>query len=338
MINKVILSETELKTYTANKSVAARAKGLLQQQLATWPEINKSFNTLEKVKTRSIDFGGFEIKLQFNPARIKSTTADIEKNIGESDSVLSSKNLPPLQRGIKYYKDYLILCNPYPIFNEHFTIPKIDVVPQSISNHFGDMLLLARDFQESYFVFYNGPKCGASFPNHMHFQAGLKNSLPIESEYNSIIKNNSEILLLEKNIMIYAAQKYLRNFIAIESGNRLEISNAFGMIYNSLKSLFNLTEEPLLNIISCYVDKAWRIIIFPRHLHRPNYYYRNDNKKLLVSPASIDMGGLMITPREEDFEKIDNETIADIYRQASIPNEFFDYLKKKLKSVFNKDK
>jgi len=335
MINNIILSEKELKNFTTQKSVAARAKGLLQQQLSVWPKLNKSYKNLSRVKTRSFDFDGFKIILQFNPARIKSTTADVKENISKSESELSYKNLPPMQRGLKYYKDYLILCNPYPIFNEHYTIPTIDIVPQSIKNHFDDMLLLARDLKESCFVFYNGPKCGASFPNHMHFQAGLKNSLPIEDEYEAIISGNEKVLVSDKNIKVHAVNNYLRNFISIESSNRLEIENAFGIIYNSLRLLFNSKEEPLINILCSYVDKVWRIIVFPRHLHRPNYYYRNDKEKLLVSPASIDMGGLMITPREEDFKKIKRETIADIYRQASIPLEFFDYLKKNLLSAFN---
>ena len=121
------------------------------------------------------------MKVQFNPGRYISTSAKVdEKSINDRKCFLCPANLPEEQKGILYEEEYLILGNPFPIFPEHFTIPNINHVPQQIKNNFPLMLKLTKDLSKHYVVLYNGPKCGASAPDHFHFQAGTKNFMPIE--------------------------------------------------------------------------------------------------------------------------------------------------------------
>ena len=198
-MRKVLIDENELSRFTKDRDIASRSKALLDSQMAGWDFLKQNYNNLKNVRTKKFEFDGFNIKIQNNPDRIISSTADVSGNTNLTDnSFLHHKNLPEEQKCIRYYKDYLILCNPYPIFPEHFTIPSVIQKPQSIIEHVKDFLFLSRDMQKLYLVLYNGAKCGASLPSHLHFQAGTKNFMPIDEEYNNIIKSHSRKIQFNK--------------------------------------------------------------------------------------------------------------------------------------------
>ncbi|MDR0540860.1 MAG: DUF4922 domain-containing protein, partial [Dysgonamonadaceae bacterium] len=224
---------------------------------------------------------------QFNPARIISSAAKVDtKSISERKCFLCADNRPPEQKSVPFKGQYSILINPYPIFPRHLTIPALEHTPQLIASRFGDMLDLAQQLDD-YIVFYNGPKCGASAPDHFHFQAGNKGFLPIESDRN------------------------WENVIRIESENKQEILDLFQQIYDSLPLQPDDT-EPMMNILTWYENGKWITCLFPRKKHRPACYYAEGDANLLISPASVDMGGVFITSLEKDFEKITAEDIARI--------------------------
>ena len=155
-----------------------QVKALFNEQTANWALARNNFEGLKTVQTKTFAFGDYDVRVQFNPARIVSSGAKVDaKTIAERKCFLCAANRPAEQRSVEF-GDYEILVNPFPIFPEHFTIPRKEHVDQQIKPFFADMLRLAKAMDE-YLVFYNGPRCGASAPDHMHFQAGTKDFLPL---------------------------------------------------------------------------------------------------------------------------------------------------------------
>lgn len=321
------------------KTIADKVRWLLNYQRDGWELAKNGYSSLEQVEVKQFEFDNYIIKVQFNPGRIVSTSAKVDKkSIEERKCFLCYANLPQDQKGIPYFRDYLILINPFPIFPEHLTIPKIDHVPQYIEGNLNGMLNLTKDIGEYYTVFYNGPRCGASAPDHMHFQAGIKNFMPIDTELDELIKNRKSILFEKDSLKIYGISDYIGKFFLIEGNERKSIIEYFLKFYRVLESLdADDPDEPMMNIICSYINKKWRVIIFPRMKHRPDYYYREEESQYLISPAAVDFGGVLITPREEDFKKINKDIIIKIFRQVSISPEIFEFYRKKLKKDINLD-
>ncbi len=321
------------KSLKIKNTLAKEASLLLAEQKKDWDILAKGYSDLNLVKVKTFSYNKFKIKVQFNPGRITSSSAKTDsKSIKSRQCFLCKENLPKVQRGINFIDKYSILCNPFPIFPEHFTIPKITHEPQLLYDNFDDMLELTKVLSDKYTVFYNGPQCGASAPDHMHFQAGSKNFMPIDTEYDELIKNKSSYIFNHKELKIFAAKNYLRNFIGIEGSNKEEIIKSFNLCYKIIHSFDNKNEEPMINIISSYIDGKWRIIILPREKHRPEQYFAEGEKNILLSPASVDMGGILITPLEKDFNKISIDDITDILRQVSINDDKFEQIIKTIKN------
>jgi ATP adenylyltransferase/5',5'''-P-1,P-4-tetraphosphate phosphorylase II len=304
------------------ETLSSQIKNLLDSQIVDWELAKNNYKGLESVKVKDFSFDGFSIKIQFNPSRIISTSAKVDaKSIQERKCFLCKENLPKVQTGIDYKNEYIILVNPFPIFPEHFTIPKVDHKPQRIKENFEDILDLSKDLQDRYAVFYNGPKCGASAPDHMHFQAGIKNFMPVDYEFESIQKitlSNSD------NLRISYTENYLRNFISLESPDKYQITKAFNKVYDSIEQVEAKDDEPMMNVVASYQNDEWRIIVFPREKHRPSHYFEEGEKQILLSPASVDLGGVCITPREDDFNRITKRDIKDILTQVGVGKEKFD--------------
>lgn len=265
---------------------------LFQDQLNDWELAKNNYKALEQVKIKTLDVNGHPYKVQYNPARIVSSAAKVDsQSIRERKCFLCSNHRPPEQKGIPFKEQYTILINPYPIFPRHLTIPASEHTPQLIASRFGDMLDLAQQLAD-YVVFYNGPKCGASAPDHFHFQAGNKGFLPIENERN------------------------WGNAIRIESENKQEMLDRFQQNYEALP-LQPDDAEPMLNILTWFGNGKWTTYLFPRKKHRPACYSAKGGANLLISPAAVDMGGVFITPLEKDFEKITAEDIAGILDEVN---------------------
>jgi len=335
MIERILLPEEDLNN-SSSDSYLDKAELLFNHQIHNWELAKKGYESLKSVQVREFQFDDFVIKVQFNPGRIISSAAKVdEKSIRERKCFLCYNNLPEQQKAIAFGNNYLILVNPFPIFPEHFTIPMIDHLPQSIEENFRTMLNLTKAIGEKYTLFYNGPKCGASAPDHMHFQAGTKNFMPIDLEFEVIINKSCKILFEDSETQIFSCTEYLRKFFAIETSSKVKAIDAFGAIYNSLlRNMKSDETEPMMNVITRYNDDKYIIIVFPRSKHRPDYYFAEDDKKIILSPASVDLGGVCITPRQEDFEKITKEIIADIFKQISVGAEEFEFYSKNLSEQF----
>ena len=331
MIQEKTILLQELARFGDVSTLNEQAKTLVIEQTNSWKLAANNYFGLTRAENKKFDFGHFKIVAQFNPERIRSSAAKTDaKSIAERPCFLCIENLPSEQKGILYQNDYLILTNPYPIFSEHLTISRLDHTPQQILPHFSEMLDLSKKLND-FTVFYNGPKCGASAPDHFHFQAATKSVMPVEMEFSLLEKQFSEVLFQNEKVKIIAIENYLRRFIAIISKDKNEIQQEFELLYKNLKT--DSAEEPMMNILSNFEYDTWRTIIFPREKQRPTHFYRKDKNRILVSPAAAELGGILILPNKEDFEKITKKDIEEIYGEVTLNRDDFAKLKRTAKKL-----
>lgn len=298
-------------------SLQEKIQDLFHHQILHWPQARKFYDSLQEVRTRTFSFDGFEVQVQFNPARAASTSAKIDpKSIAERKCFLCAENRPVEQNGIAW-GNYTILVNPFPIFPRHFTIPRVEHVDQQIFPFYSDMLALAKELSD-FVIFYNGPECGASAPDHMHFQAGDKNYLPLITDYFRLKATHTEVMESGNNYRIVEMKNYLRTVICIESDNEQASLAAFENIYRQLQQ--HDSKEPLMNIVCCIVNNSWHTFILPRKAFRPWQFNATDEQQLMISPATVEMCGILITPVEKHFEKIEQQDIESIFEQITLPN------------------
>jgi hypothetical protein len=309
------------------------AKELLESQKKEWSMLAAGSASLSTVEVKKYEYEGFTLKVQFNPGRIISTSAKVDaKSINERKCFLCPQNLPPEQKGILYKDEYIILCNPFPIFPEHYTIPAVEHTPQLIEGKFATLLEISKDLSSSYTVFYNGPKCGASAPDHFHFQAGDKFFMPIDDDFEYMSGLYGAELFSENDIKITAIDDGLRKMIAFESSDISVLSESLDRFYDTYKN--GLPEEPMINILSFYETDNWRVVVFLREKHRPTHYFREGAEQIMLSPASVDLGGVCITPLEKDFRKVDEKILKEIFNEVFLSEEKFAAVNEKMKTVF----
>jgi hypothetical protein len=332
-LDQIAISETELAPFVNGNTQAGKAHALLEQQKGVWELLRNGYDTLRTVRTRAFEFDGFQIKVQFNPGRLTSTVAKVDAaSIKVRKCFLCTENLPPAQRGIPCDGEYLVLCNPFPIFPEHFTISSVRHTPQLIRDSFAALLQLTRDLGSRYTVFYNGPRCGASAPDHLHFQAGNRSHLPIDAEYDLVKEKLGSRLVRSGVLHAYAFEDYLRRHVAFESPDATLLQRAFGALYEVLQDGGPAGEEPMMNILGFYTNGEWRIHVFPRAKHRPAFYFKEGDEKLLISPAAVELGGICTTPREQDFERVTREHIMEMYYEVCVSMDKFAGIKTRLAS------
>ena len=308
-----------------------KAERLFEHQLQNWGLASYGYKSLSSVQIKNFEFDNFSIEAHFNPGRLISSSAKVDtQSIRERPCFLCIDNLPSEQKAIKVFGSYILLINPFPIFNNHFTIPSVYHVPQLIKPEIESLFTISSMLGKDYSVFYNGPRCGASAPDHLHFQAGDFGFMTIDNEYDEILTKFGEVVFEDNDLVLTSVIGCLRNFISLESNNILKLANEFNRIYNVLNKVHS-DIEPMMNII-CSYNNGWRVLVFPRSKHRPTYFYEEGNNKILISPAAVDLGGVLIFPREEDFNKITKETVIDIFRQVTFSNDEFKYISDKLRN------
>jgi len=302
---------------------------LFTAQLGEWELAGTNYRLLENVKTRRLTFPGFEVLLQFNPERMVSSTAKVDaKSIGARPCFLCEKNRPHQQRGVRFESDFTILVNPFPVFSRHLTIPSDGHTDQRIRYNFGKMLSLAEALPD-YVIFYNGPQSGASAPDHFHFQAGKSGFMPVEKDFLSGKFAINEFT--RKGAEAWRWKDYLRGIISLKGQEREPLEALFHKFFERFSALQPDEPEPMMNILVNKTEKFWIVHIIPRKKHRPVQFFAEGKDQLLISPASVDLGGMVITPREEDFRKINAGDISDIFRQVCYADEELHHILSDLK-------
>lgn len=301
---------------TDGKQVSSeKANELLKNQIKSWPLARKNYKKLHHIRVHSLDMGGFIIRVQFTPSRILSSSAKIDfRSLSERPCFLCKKNLEKEQISMPFENHFHVLCNPYPIFPEHFTVPLLKHSPQEILSTFEDFLKLCK-YMDKHTIFYNGPKSGASAPDHLHFQAVTRNIMPMDMEIDDRVSSSGEIIMSSKDGTLYSVTHYLRNGFVIKTSAQDSAVRLFKAVYNALP-LKPDEDEPRMNLFGSYLNGEWTLIIIPRREHRPKQFYAEGYDKILVSPGAADMGGLFVIAREEDFEKINVRLLRDIFKQV----------------------
>jgi ATP adenylyltransferase/5',5'''-P-1,P-4-tetraphosphate phosphorylase II len=314
----VLITSRELQGHGAGAGLASRVHALLEQQRKSWEMLRTGYDSLRSVQTRDFQLDGVSVTVQYNPGRMTSSSARVdEHSIRNRKCFLCPAHLPQQQRGILYEERWLILCNPFPIFPEHFTVVHVDHTPQRILGSFEAMLRLSRDLAEGYTVFYNGPRCGASAPDHMHFQAGSRRFMPLESQYAVLRQARGKEAFRGPGVRVVGVGEFLRPFIAMEGEDAGRILDAFQRLAAALAANGDEAEEPMMNILAFY-EEGWRVLLFPRRKHRPSFYDEEGERKILVSPAAVDLAGVCILPRDEDFRKIRLQDLETMFREVCV--------------------
>ena len=302
-------------------NLTQRAQALLEEQKSGWDVLRGGYASLARVETRTFAFDGFEVQLHFNPGRLTSSAAKVDaKSIAQRPCFLCPHNRPPEQRAIELHDDLLLLCNPFPIFPEHFTIPTRAHQPQRIRPIFPLMLDLACELGPRYTVFYNGPQSGASAPDHLHLQAGNANFTPADREYAALPKRR---LVETESLRAFAVDRYLRRLVSFEGSDRGQLARAFDLVHAALEPR---EDEPMLNVFASYAHEEWRVTVYPRARHRPAAYFAEGDAKLLLSPGAVDMAGAVIVPVERDFGRITKDDLVRMYDEVTIGAEQFERL------------
>ena len=302
-------------------SIQEKADALFKDQLNSWPLLGANWEKLGEARVKEFEFDGFSIRVQCNPRRIVSSAAKVDSvSIEKRPCFLCTENRPPEEKNVWFGEDYEILCNPFPIFREHFTIASSEHTPQVIEPEFGNLLELSRALP-GLAVFYNAPNCGASAPDHMHFQAGNRGFMPIEKELPVLKAKYGRVLYEDSQMGVWAVDDGLRRFYVAESASRKQLEEYAALAFHMIREL-KKGEEPMINILS-YFHEGWQVLLFPRDKHRPWQYFEEGEKNILLSPASVDMGGTLITPLEKDFQKISRDDIVDIFSQVGFSEDNF---------------
>lgn len=286
-------------------------------QLERWGDARRRYRELRNAKTRELTVGAFSILAQWNPARIGSTGAKIDaKTLAERPCFLCEQNRPKEQVKKSIDSHYDLLVNPFPILPVHFTIPSVKHEPQLILESYGEIHRLLSEFPELT-VFYNGPKCGASAPDHAHFQAGTSGLLPLQLSWQRLSRSLTKLIDLNEEESISLIEEYPCPAFLIRSLSQYSDEQMFRRLYEALPQREGET-EPMMNIVGWRHGEEYLTVIFPRAKHRPDCYEADGKDQFLISPGALDMAGLVITPRQEDFERLTPGIAFDILREVSL--------------------
>lgn len=304
---------------------------LHDSQMQVFKLARQNFEGLQQVVYRDIPFGAFSIRLQYNPARMLSTNARIDPaTLKSRPCFLCKEHLPDGQQGIAYGDHYHLFVNPYPIFDHHFTVPAKAHIPQLIGPHFEALLNLAFDFP-GYTTFYNGPECGASAPDHFHFQMVPRYLMPLEKDVQSALLRKT--INRQDYYSISVLENYIREVIVIQASDLQLLSGLFTSVQNLIGKIIPFEDEPMINLLAWFENCQWTLCIFPRKLRRPRQFFAEGEEKILFSPGCVDMAGVIIAPRKEDFDRYSAPLLTDLFGQVTIPPDCRDILIQELKKI-----
>jgi hypothetical protein len=279
---------------------------LLASQAERWPALARGLRGLHESQTRVECVFDRDVFVRHIPHRIKSTTAAVDAvSIARRECFLCPANLDSEEEGLPFGSEFMVYCNPFPILERHLTIVHVEHRPQRIAGQFGALLNLAQALPDS-FIIYNGPQCGASAPDHLHFQACSRAIFPIERDLRG---------------------DYIPRVFVLRSDDRANLVSRLERLLETLTNVTAASSEPLINIAAFFSENSWTVLVFPRSRHRPSVY---ETKELTVSPATIDLCGVFVVPVAGDYEKIRGVDIERIFAEVTLQADLFQSVMKKL--------
>ncbi len=313
-----ILDDATLNFYAAQPltDLHSRVAALIAQQLDTWPMLRDATAALDEVQYKKLDVNGSRVLAQFNPARIVSTAAKVDAaSIKARPCFLCTENLPAEERGIAFGEKYVVLCNPFPVLRNHLVISERGHTPQAIADKFADFLDLTKALGSEYFTLYNGPACGASAPDHHHFQACSRNGVPIFDEVETWTQKEFSY---EADFRTFTLQNYRLNVLLARGTAKQKLVAWFAAVYGKLVSVSAAKSEPMMNLVATFDEPGWTVYLFPRAKHRPACYFAEGEKQFIVSPAGIDLAGVLVVPHLKHFAQIQPQDAAKIYGEVTL--------------------
>jgi hypothetical protein len=313
-----IINDDALAAYTIQSitDFPTRVSALIHQQMATWPMLRNAAEALNQVQYKEFDVKGSRVLAQFNPARIVSTAAKVDTaSIQARPCFLCAENLPAEEKGVPFGENYVVLCNPFPVLKDHLVISERRHTPQAIAPRIGDLLDLTEALGSDYFTLYNGPACGASAPDHHHFQACSSAGIPLFDEINYWPRTT---ILQQDELEVFTLTDY-RLKILVASGKKKDTMTTW--FERNLSSLAKETVagvEPMMNVVATYDSRKLTLFLFPRGKHRPSSYYAEGDQKLTISPAGIDLTGILVVPDPSHFARLTAEAVTKIYSEITL--------------------
>ena len=293
-------------------------------QLSVWPLASSNFRMLKSARIREFEVGGLTVKAQWNPCRIISSTAEVDsESIAARPCFLCVENRPKEQFHIKFNgrkrRRYNIQVNPYPIFPNHLVVARDEHLPQAIWHHFPDMMDFTSQ-NDAYTVFYNGPCSGASAPDHLHFQAVPRHSLPLEDAVDSFLDNPGAPLARNKDALLYLYPGFANGVFALKA----KTSKSQAKLFYRLLCCCEKSEydtEPRFNLYTWFRDGEFRTCVVFRTNLRSHHYYAEGREHLTMSPGAADMAGFFVVPEEDDFGKLTSEMLASMVDEVTLSKD-----------------
>ncbi len=319
-----IISDEQLRPFLLPQSDAgltARVAALLRQQQATWPLLRQATAALAQVETRKFEIAGATVIAQFNPQRIVSTAARVDAaSISKRPCFLCPEHLPVEEKGLAFGAEFVILCNPFPVLPNHLVIAHRAHTPQRIAGNFETLLDVAQGLGPDYFALYNGPACGASAPDHLHFQACDSHLLPVFADAEN---RERRVIASDASSEIFTLTGYRLNLLLARSRDPQALADWFARAVDALATVTRSEGEPMLNLVVRHDGAAWTVGCFPRSKHRPARYFAEAETKLTISPAGIDLAGVVVVPEAAHFARLTAADVAEIYAEVTLDDVSF---------------
>lgn len=298
--------------------LAEALPAFVRWQVGHWPRLAEARAALANVAVRTVRVGDRETRIQFNPARAVSTTAKVDAaSIQARPCFLCPGNLPPEEHGLSFGARWVVLPNPAPILMDHLVIAHREHTPQVVKGSLDGLLDFAVDSGGAVTALYNGPKSGASAPDHLHLQAVQAGVLP-EEQLVIAARERGEVpgerLGQGEGFVAWRARGAVREILGV-AGTRKGVKTALREAIATLGG-----DEPGLNLLArAHGDEVFALL-FPRGKHRPDMFFAEGPEQRIVSPGVIDMAGIIVTVRASDYEALDGPTIEQIYREVTLPD------------------
>ena len=304
-----------------------RIDKFIRDQLSVWPLAARNYRDLKTVRTKTLDVGGLDVTVQFNPARKVSSEAALDPaSIAARPCFLCPENRPAEQFNIDFEgrkgRKYRITLNPFPIFPRHLVISSVGHIPQSIWRRYQDMLDFASQ-NDGFVCFYNGPKCGASAPDHLHFQACPKGFMPLVERAGGLLDSQGagiKYMTSVKEARLFHLEEYVRGIYILQASTAKSITKLFYRLLDCAP-VKEGDSEPRINVIVWREGKEYRSAVIFREKHRSHHYGSPDTDNLHMSPGCADMAGVFITTREEDFRKLDAALLGNMLSEVTLSKE-----------------
>lgn len=298
------------------RSLSAVLAELEQRQTNAWPDLREGIAALRQIEYRQLNVNGASISLQHNPRRMVSSSARVDqKSIAERPCFLCAANLPVEEQGIEFGEGFVLVFNPMPVLPSHIVAIYDEHVPQRIAGRVSAFLKLTTALGEGFAVIYNGPRCGASAPDHLHFQAVSSAGLPI---------------LVDGNLVDYPAR-----FLLLVDEDEGVLEQKLDCVVQTLAEISEPGsepgEEPMINLVSTVYDGKIRIYVFPRSKHRPESFFKTGDAQRMISPAALDLAGMVVAPRRDDFDRLTDSELGGIFNEVTIDASQFETLSHRLK-------